>query len=178
MAKMAQKATERGSAGSMWTIGGLIVVVVAGGLFYLKQDFGKSAPVNAATGVKAALPVAAAAEDKREAAPAPDEEMSAELTKYTDKNGVTHFVKRDPVKSVTPDGKTTLWTAEVKVSNFSMAQDKMKTPDAARVRDRKLKMPRLQRDATSGKYVTGKGRNQGTQTTTTNPNPTNAGDNK
>lgn len=173
MAKMAQKATERGATSSMWTIGGLIVVVVAGGLFYLNQDFGKSAPVKATTGVKAA-PAMTVAEDKREATAAPDEEMSAELTKYTDKNGVTHFVKRDPVKSVTPDGKTTQWTAEVKVSNFSMAQDKMKVPDAARVRDRKIKMPRLQRDATTGKYVTGKGRNQGTTTTTTETNGGNA----
>ncbi|MBK6939957.1 MAG: hypothetical protein IPH13_07095 [Planctomycetes bacterium] len=166
MAKMAQKATERGASSSVWTIGGLIVVVVAGGLFYLNQDFGKSAPVKATTGVKAA-PAVTVAEDKRETAAAPDEEMSAELTKYTDKNGVTHFVKRDPVKSVTPDGKTTQWTAEVKVSNFLMAQDKMKAPGVAHVRDRKLKMPRLQRDAATGKYVTGKGRNQGTTTTTT-----------
>jgi cytochrome c1 len=169
MAKMAQKATEQGAAGSTWTISGLILVVVAGGLFYLSQDFGESTPANATTGVKAVVPVAVAAEDTRESAAAPDEEMSAELSKYTDKNGVTHYVKRDPVKSVTPDGTTTYWTAEVKVSNIAMAQDKMKTPDAAKVRDRKLKMPRLQRDATSGKYVTGKNRNQNTQTTTTAP---------
>jgi hypothetical protein len=174
---MVRNEMQRGAASSMWTIGGLIVVIVAGGLFYLNQDFGKPTEVKANSGVKAAAnPAAAVRAEAREAATAPDEEMASELTKYTDKNGVVHFVKRDPLTSQTPDGRKTQWQAEVKVSNFTLAPDKIKSPEKM-MRNRSESMPRLQRDPTTGKYVTGKNRNKGT-TTTPAPTPTTGGDNK